>query len=169
MPTDPVIALTKTLSDGRTAVVTVTPTITKVHVDGTEYGSHMGPHHAFVRRPGIPDNIVAAIGRVLLTADEAAQVQAVWDQAQAQRPRDLRGERAALAHQLRCAEQEWSAAHNRRMDEGDWPDPFHDDAANERAITAARDALTAFDAEHPEIAAQLAADRDAAIARRMWD
>ncbi|WP_280426436.1 hypothetical protein [Nocardia carnea] len=169
MPTEPVIALTKTLSDGRTAVVTVTPTTTQVHVDGAEYGNHMGPHHAFVRRPGIPDNIVAAIGRVLLTKEEAAQVKTVWDQLQARRPRDLRSERDALTHSLRCAEQEWSAAHNRCMDDGDWPDPFHADAANERAITAAADALAAFDRDHPEIAAQLAAERDAAVARRLWD
>ncbi|MEV0296995.1 hypothetical protein [Nocardia sp. NPDC050710] len=169
MTTDSVVTLTKTLSDGRTAVVTVTPGCTTVHVDGKAYGTHAGPHHVFYRRPGVPEDFVAAIGRVLLTAEEAAQIQAAWDEAQARWPRDLRADRAILVHRVRCAEQEWSDAHSRRMDEGDWGDPFCDDDTNEARIEKARAELAAFDREHAELVAQLAAEHAAAVERRMWD
>ncbi|MGW5384014.1 hypothetical protein [Nocardia sp. NPDC003963] len=168
--TESVVALRKTLPDGRSAVVSVLAGgSTVVHVDGQEYGSHCGPHHAFYRQPGTPDEYVAAIGRVLLTAQEAEQIETVWAQVRSEAPRNLRSERAALVDQVAAAEHTWSAQHNQRLDEGDWADPFGTDEANEAAIAAARTELAEFDRRHPELVADLASERRAALLRRMWD
>jgi hypothetical protein len=56
------------------------------------------------------------------------------------------------------------------MDSGDYANPFGTEAENaedERRIAAALAALRAFDAEHPEVAARAAAEREAAVRRAL--
>lgn len=165
------VALTKTLRDGRTATVTVTAigylhaANSTVWIDGKEAGSHMGAHHAapqsvLDKAPGH----VAAIGPLLLTAEEAAQVEAVYREVQASIPPDLDGARRRLADALDGAEMDLGINAAERMDAG-YANPFAGAAEDEQRITGARAALAAFDAEHPEIAAKIAAGRGEAARR----
>jgi len=175
--TAPREALVKTLRDGRTAVVTVEPVgylhtaATILRIDGNEAGSHLGPHHAVAREtlaryPGH----VAAIGPMLLTEDEAAQIKAVYLEVAATIPPDLDAARDRLADELNAAGQEPGLRAAGRMDSGDYGNPFGTEAENaedERRIAAAAAALGTFDAEHPEIAAKARARRDAAVQRAL--
>jgi len=167
-------ALIKTLRDGRTAVVTVKvigylhSASTTVTIDGEEIGSHLGPHHAapkaaLAKYPGH----VAAIGPMLLTAEEAAQVEAVYREVLATIPPDWRGRREELVRAIRGAEEDLHDYLADRMDSGDYPDPFGGAEEYERRIDDAVAALRAFDAEHPEVAEQAAAQRRAAARRAL--
>jgi hypothetical protein len=169
------IALTKKLRDGRTATVTVTPigylhqAATTVTIDGEEAGRHLGPHHAapkaaIAKYPGY----IYAIGPVLFTAAEAAHIRQVYDEVQATIPPDLAFQREQLVAALGGAEQDAAAGAAERFDQ-DYADPWGGPEASEdqRRITEARQALTAFDAEHPQVAAQAAARREAAARRAL--
>jgi hypothetical protein len=162
-------ALTKTLRDGRTAIVTVEaiPYLhtagTTVHIDGKESGRHLGPHHAAPQEvldahPGY----VAAIGPLLLTANEAAQIEAVYQQVSATIPPDLTGLRESILREIDGLEQEMGLRAAERLDAG-YANPFAESPEFERRIAEARKRLTAFDAEHPEIAGQARAAREAAV------
>lgn len=169
------IALTKTLRDGRTAVVTVEPigylhqAATTVTIDGKEAGSHLGAYHAapkaaLAKYPGH----VAAIGPMLLTAEEAAQVEQVYREVMATIPPDWAWKREQLVAALDGAEQDYGINAAERFDQ-DHVDPWGGPEAREdqRRITEAAQALDAFDAEHPEVAQQAAAQREAAIRRAL--
>lgn len=54
-----------------------------------------------------------------------------------------------------------------RFDSGDYADPFAGTEEYERRIKEAVAVLKAFDAEHPEAAAQAAAERDRAVRRAL--
>lgn len=168
------VAFTKTLRDGRTAVVTVAVssinlTYTTVRIDGKEAGNHVGPHHAapkaaLAAHPGY----VAAIGPLLLTADECAQIEAVYNEVRATVPPDLDFARERLVIALDGAEMDKGINAAERFDK-DYANPFGgpEAEADERRITEALAALAAFDAEHPEVAGRAAARQQAAIRRAL--
>jgi hypothetical protein len=169
-------ALSKTLRDGRTAVVTVAHhpphgVATTLRIDGKQAASHLGPHHAapkaaLAAHPGY----VCAIGPMLLTTDEAAQIKAVYDEVCATVPPDLDMARWHLVTALDIAEQEPGIRAAERMDSGDYANPFGTEAEvaeDERRIREAAEALAAFDAGHPEIAAKAAAERERAVQRAL--
>jgi len=167
------VALTKTLRDGRTAVVTVEAigylhaANTTLRIDGKEAGSHLGPHHAapkaaLAKYPGH----VAAIGPMLLTADEAAQIEAVYNEVRATIPPNWTGRRENLVRAIRGAEEDLHGYLADSFDSGD-PNPFAGAEEYEQRIKGAEAALRAFDAEHPEIAEQARAKRDAAVQRAL--
>ncbi|MER5649572.1 hypothetical protein [Streptosporangium sp. NPDC002524] len=165
--------LTKTLSDGRTATITRhTPqphdTIAiswDVSIDGTPYTS--GNIHHRPKPDGKPGEVVKAIGTgkvLLLTDAEAAQLQAVLDverQAAAPTPRS---QRAELAAAVQAAYDQASSA---RADVQDNEAPWGPVTAAEGAATAAEEALEAFDAEHPDLVAELQAEEDKATERAL--
>jgi hypothetical protein len=115
------VALTKTLSDDQTAVVTVTPIAylhrpsTSVSIDRKEVGKHLGAHQAAcpLAREKFPQ-AVAAIGPVLFTATEAEQITAVCDEVWATIPPDLDFARTRLVDALDVAEQEAARARSLR-------------------------------------------------------
>ncbi len=158
------IALEKTLRDGRRATVTVTPGgRTQSWIEGELLGSHYGPHHWFARDPGIPEEYVAAVGPLLLTAEEAAQVQAAYDRVRVIK-RDLDTERDLLVRSLAGAEDDWAHARADRLDSGDWADPLAIDPVHEARVEEAAAALVAFDTAHPGIVARRRArDHDAML------
>lgn len=168
------VALTKELRDGRTAVVTVTPidylhsAATTVTIDGNEAGRHLGPHHAIASpsfREAHPE-FVAAIGPLVLTAEEAAQVEAVYREVSATIPPNLDFEREQLVSALNSASLE-PAIRAAELMEADAADPFREQAGLERRIMEARAALAAFDAEHPEVAERAAARLERAVQRAL--
>ena len=171
-----VLALTKTLRDGRTAVVTVAHhpphgVSTTVRIGGEEAASHLGPHHLppLAARQAHPDH-PAAIGILLLTASEATQIEAVYREVLATVPPNLDFERERLVTALDVAEQEPGIRAAERMDSGDYAHPFGTEAEtreDERRTREAAEALAAFDAEHPEVAARAAAGREAAVQRAL--
>lgn len=165
---EPIVALTKTTSDGRAAIVTMTPTETRVTVDGKDFGGGGGPYESLPPVGKFPAGAVARIGRVALTQPEADELRRQWDELAPLRPRDLRGERSMLVAAVRGAENQWHYGHSRRMDSGEYADPFAPDAANEAAIEEASCALAAFDAEHPEIVAAIKRELDERTQRAMW-
>jgi hypothetical protein len=168
------VAFTKTLRDGRTAIVTVAVnsirmTYTTIRIDGKEAGSHVGPHHA-APKPALAKagpEYVAAIGPLLLTADQCAQIEAVYNEVRAMVPPDWTARRELLASAIRGAEEDLHGYLADRFDSGDYPNPFAGAEKYEGRIEQAVAALAAFDAEHPEIAVQAAEYRSAAVQRAL--
>jgi hypothetical protein len=176
MSPQPSPVLTKTLTDGRTAIVIIEPApgggvlAAVARVDGVELGSHCGPHHL---APNMPDGYVAAIGRLLLTAEEAAQMEAAYRAAEAAQPADpltgLLAERERLVAAVEGYTDQWTDDRSATFHAGDHPNPFAADARNEQLINDAEAALVAFDAAHPEVVAAVRAERDAAMRRHLGD
>lgn len=153
--------LTKTLRDGRIATVAVTvedgAVVVTTRRDGKELHSGWTPPR---HRPGLPEGHVAAVGPLALTQAEADTVQAAYDQAEASLPRDLHAERRALVGAVLTAEDVWSDTRAYEHDHSDGSGrQFRHDAANEQRIKDAQGALCTFDAEHPEIKAEVDAKR----------
>lgn len=142
---------------------------TSVTIGGEEVGGHLGPYHAAlgVAITQYPDYRYA-IGPVLFTAAEASQIQQVYDEVQATIPPDLASQREQLVAALDGAEQDAAVNAAERFDQ-DYADPWGGLAAREeqRRITEARQALTDFDAEYPQIVRQAAALREAATRRTL--
>ena len=160
--------LTKTLRDGRKATVTIGDSggrvcLTARIIGAGPLGSHAGPTHEATG--GAPAGY-RAVGKLALTPDEADAVDAAYRAAVAALPRDLRVERDTLVSRINAAEAVWAddrAAAWDRFDGGG--NPFRHDAANEARITERRDALATFDAEHPEIVAEVATETRAMVQR----
>lgn len=151
------LALTKTLRDGRTATVTVTTdnhgvVYTEATVDGKSLGSHVGPHH---RRPNLPAGHVAAVGRLALTPEEAAYVEDAYRTARATAstlPVPLTEQRHRLNDILRAAVLDRSEAQESAWDDFDGGgNPFSLHPGFDQAIETAQRGLTQFDRAHPEI------------------
>jgi hypothetical protein len=167
-------ALTKTLRDGRTAVVTIKPVdhlhqpSTTLYIEGKEITRHLGAHHAAPKAAlaKAGPEYVAAIGPMLLTADEAAQIEQVYREVSAAIPPDLDGERERLVTALDYAEQGSGINAAERFDK-DYANPFGGPEADEdqQRIIEAAEALAAFDAAHPETARKAAAQREATVRR----
>jgi hypothetical protein len=142
---------------------------TTVTIDGKEAGRHLGAYHAAPKAAvaAYPDYI-AAIGPVLFNADEAAQIEAVYHEVQAAIPPDRAFEREQLAAAVNGAEHDAGVRTAERFDQ-DFADPWGGPEAQEDQwrINEAREALARFDAEYPENAAQVAANREAAIRRAL--
>jgi len=160
--------LTKILRDGREATVSVGDSggrvcLTARIVGAGPLGCHTGPTHEATG--GAPAGY-RAVGKLALTPNEADTVDAAYRAAVAAQPRDLRGERDTLVNRINAAEGAWAddrAAAWDRFDGGG--NPFRGDAANEVRIHEHRDALAAFDAEHPEIVAEVATETRAMVQR----
>jgi len=112
--------------------------------------------------------VVATIGRVALTADryetltaEAAALKAEYRQS----PEGLRGQRRDLVAAIRGAGDEAWAARERAFQADIGGIPSYDTPK----VRAARAALVAFDAAHPEVVAALAAAKAADADRHAWD
>ncbi len=142
---------------------------TTVTIAGEEVGSHFGAYHAALKAavakyPGC----IYAIGPVLFTAAEAGQIQQVYDEVQATIPPDWNFMREQFAAALDGAERAAGVRAAERFDQ-DYADPWGGPEAieDQRGVTEARKALAAFDAEHPEVAAQAAAQREAAVRRAL--
>jgi hypothetical protein len=168
-------ALRKTTRDGRTAIVTIERfengggLCTVARREGQQLGSHCGPHHF---APNLPAGYVAAIGRLALTQAEADQVSTAWQEAIAALPRDLHAERRSLGLRIAGATDQWTADRAAAMDAEDEEPTMvavERDRANEARIEEAVAALAAFDAEHPEVRAEVERRRDEQVARHMWD
>jgi hypothetical protein len=104
------------------------------------------------------------IGMVLLTPEQAAQVTDAAQATPADEP-DLAGQRAQLAAALSDAHGQISAARETATDSEDGPAGYWASgqaARDTEREQAAEEALAAFDAAHPEIREQQAADRHAA-------
>ncbi len=161
------IALTKTLRDGREATIAVGAIYGRVcltaRIGREQISCHAGPTHEATG--GAPAGY-RAVGKLALTPGEADTVDAAYHAAVAALPRDLRAERDTLINRINAAEAAWAddrAAAWDRFDGGG--NPFRHDAANEARITERRDALAAFDAEHPEIVAEVATETRAMVQR----
>lgn len=166
------VALTKKLRDGRTAVVTVSATsdgkyaIPVVTIDGEKAGRQsanifVAPHEIRAEHP----ELVAGVGPLMLTAEEADTLRAVMAEVQAALPADLDARRERFVAALDAAGLEPGIRAAELMD-ADAPDPFREQAGLERRIMEARAALDAFDRQHPEVAARAAA-RQADTVRRI--
>jgi hypothetical protein len=107
--------------------------------------------------------------KVALHADEAVQLEAAAQAAAETNPFQLRSERDRLADEIGClaeaAHEDRVTAIERASATGVYSKP--DDRAD--AIAAARAALAAFDAAHPEIKAEIVREREASVKRHMWD
>ena len=110
------------------------------------------------------------IGHVCLTADEAATVQAAWDNYMVTDSEQIR-QRLMSARELLCdrilaAMEQWSSTKESEFDRTDGATDFEAVAAPHLArAEAARAELTVFDAAHPEIIAGITARKDADYAR----
>lgn len=149
-------ALTKTLSDGRTATVTREGKIWAVAVNGQPYTS--GDLH---KRPDPRDQkaTVWAIGaqKVLgLSDDEYATLKAVLDAEREAYRLSPRGQRAELVTTLEIAYDKEAAA---RAAVQDHEAPWGPVTAAEQEVEAAEAALDAFDAAHPDLTAEREAER----------
>jgi hypothetical protein len=112
--------------------------------------------------------IVAAIGRVALTADRYAVLIAEASILQDQyrnRPESLREQRQNLAADIRGALDDAGHARERAFNRDIGGIPGYEIPA----VVAARKALADFDAAHPEIAARIADDKAAAAERNTWN
>jgi len=160
--------LTKTLRDGRKATVTIGDSggrvcLTARIVGAGPLGSHAGPTHEATG--GAPAGY-RAVGKLALTPDEADAVDAAYRAAVAALPRDLRVERDTLVSRINAAEAVWADDRADAWDRFDGGgNPLRHDAANEARITERRDALATFDAEHPEIVAEVATETRAMVQR----
>jgi hypothetical protein len=159
--------LTKALSDGREARVVIRPDWTIEALVGDE---SLGTGSNQLTRPVRAGNgrlITHAIGNLGLTADEDRQISDAWGAAYAARPRSLDEQRAELVEVLNGAAYAYKADKVAAQDRGDVAAAVMMDDCK---VEAARAALARFDEAHPEIAAKIEADRDAAAQRHaMFD
>ena len=171
MTDQPATVLTKTLRDGRTATVVIHTSLghawTEARLgDGELLGSHSGACHD--PHPGMPGHLTAAIGRLGLTSAEADTVRAARAAYVAAMPVDLTARRAKLVAAANAIEDGLEDELAERWDGFDGGgDPFSGagiDVARTR-LERAREAITAFDAEHPEIVAGQDAQRAADVTR----
>lgn len=169
------VAFTKTLADGRTAVVTVKAigylhsASTTLTVDGKVIAEHLGPYHDVNRliakeRP----ELVAMLGPLGLNAEEAAQIKAAWREEAASTGPDWDFQRQQLVAAVNGREQEIGIGAAERFDR-DHPNPWDGPEARQekQALADAIEVLAAFDREHPEAAARAAAAREAAVQRAL--
>lgn len=171
---EPVTALTKTTHNGRTAQVIIHQNENLPHhaytvalLDGRHIGHHGGAYHAAPTNAGAPAQYVAAVGKLLLTQDEADQVRRAYDafcRDLPANPNAARDERDRLARELDGAREDKRIDQAERWERGE-VNPFADDAAHDATIERAHAALSAFDAEHPEVLEQIEAERLAAVDR----
>lgn len=153
-------ALSKKLRNGATATVTI-QTIggslcTVATVAGKTVGTHAGAHHAITNRPaGLPAEYVAAIGQLMLTQAEADQISAAYRAAVAP---DLAEDRRQLLSAWDAEYDAWQTKTERNYAQGRGP-------ASTAKRDAARAALDAFDAAHPEIVAESAERMTVNVAR----
>lgn len=160
------VVLTKTVSDGRTAVVTAGPYgHAYVTLDGEPFTD------GFIRQlPEPVRGMTRAIGGarcIGLTVAEAGaierQMARITAEAEAVRLATPEGQRDELTRALREAAYRMETA-GRRASDDDWSDY----TPSGKAYAAALAALAAFDAAHPELAARIAdaeAARDAGLIR----
>ena len=104
------------------------------------------------------------------TAQEAAQIIAEIAEIEANDPatitRKLREERNTLVCNIQGAEDEMEERRNRSFESGEGTGKY---AQMPRIATEAREALKAFDVEHPEIIAGIEAEKAAAAERNLWN
>lgn len=176
MTIEPLIALTKTTHNGQTAQIVIHTDgqpypYTVALLDGRDVGHHGGAYHAAPTGTGAPAEYVAAVGKILLTQDEADQVRRAYDQVSALLPPDphaARDERDGLARELAGAIEDKAIDRAERWEHGD-VNPFAADSEHDAAIERARTALADFDAEHPEVLDEIAAEQRAAVQRAFED
>ena len=180
-------ALTKTSRDGR-AIEIKAHLSTDGHItaEGLVAGKSTGRQYGISRltdaaRRKLPALYTHAVGQVVLTDAEAAQVQAALDRLSAEWRASEAGQRAALV----AERQDLAREIRHLLDEGeDRAERYHATGSGdghehairaeyERKAEAARVKLAAFDAAHPEIIAALRAEREAAAAesaeRNRWN
>lgn len=180
-------ALTKTSRDGRAIEI-------KAHLSADGHitaealvaGKSAGHQYGITRLPDaarrkLPAGYTHAVGQVVLTEAEAAQVQTALDRLSAEWRASEAGQRAALV----AERQDLAREIRHLLEEGDYrAERYHATGAGdghehairaeyERRAEAARARLAEFDAAHPEIIAALRAEHEAAAAesaaRNMWN
>lgn len=168
--------LTKTTRDGKGTVtidLQAHPEIREVRLYASLDGKPIGDSGHVFRDPRLPEGYLGVVGKAALTPAEVAQVEAALAEAKAQLPMEsdetvLRRQRQSLVLALSSAEEseqaERQAAHD---DEGGDPGHYYRSPArqHQERIEAARQALTDFDSEHPEVLAQIQAEEEAALQR----
>lgn len=168
------VVLTKTASDGREIEILTDGYYFKSRLDGQVLpgATTMGKTKPFERNGTTYSHYV---GKIALTADEAATAeagrQAIYEAERAAfaaspagQRQALRDQRSALAATLNAAAAETDATFARMhdaQDAGAWAVKVE----NERHVTAAREALAAFDAQHPEVLTAIRAERSADYAQ----
>lgn len=158
-PDQVIPALTKTLRNGKQADITITcsPGRRRVSstVDGREIGGCYSPPQRSAR--GLPTGHVASWAGVALTEAETVAAEAAWRLAGdvvAEMPPNLADERARLVHAYTDAVAVAVELRDSAFDHGVLAEHLQrHHLAEKAAVEAARAALTAFDAAHPEIAA----------------
>lgn len=157
--------ITKTLRDGRTAVITRTGLKLAVDLDGERYitDGHAGnvADTPFGRRHGVTRLIRETDRGVGLTRAEAESLGliAAEDADRAARAATPEARRRSLVLDLHMAQHKRDGLRAQAADgdDGNWDyEPLRQ---VEEEITAAREALAAFDSGHPEVAAAEEADR----------
>lgn len=154
------VILTKPLRNGDTATVTISGRTVTAWRGTQKLASHYGPHH---RAANPPAGYVAAIGPLMLTQDEADQVEAAWN-AQPAPTKSLPAQRELLVASVQAENNaliDYRAIAWDRRDGG--TDPYPLEAQHEARIAEARKSLAAFDAEHPEVVVAVRIQRDADI------
>ncbi|WP_435108089.1 hypothetical protein [Nocardiopsis synnemataformans] len=172
-------ALTKAVRDGRTATVEVVHTQQalphgrrddSVQLVARLDGEQVGTSTALSHPRNLPDGFVASIGVLALTQAEADQVEAVLSQVKAGVPEDLWETRAHLVERLSAARDIAADAVGRAHDAGaldPYLSPRGDRDRHERDIADAQRALAEFDARHPQVVADLRAQRADDVQRWM--
>jgi hypothetical protein len=165
--------LTKTASTGQRIEVGLNDRRSLwVKMDGNQVTGHGLLMPLSSPRNGATHYISIGKAGVGFTAEEAAtieQAQAAAEEAYEQQPeriaQRLRNRREQLALAVLGAEDEAAAAFNRAWDRGDEGGAFRSRSEWEKTASERREALSAFDAEHPEVIATIRAEKDAAARR----
>lgn len=130
-----------------------------VHVDGVQVAKGAPGVLSKAQIARVPAGYTHIIGSVPLLTDEIA----AYNAATVAQPRNLHAERRdlVLAHNAIAAELD--AARRRAWDAADEVVPL-----NSAELDAARAAIAAFDAAHPEVKAAIDADRNDTAERNRW-
>lgn len=142
----------------------------RAYVDGKEMGHQSRP----VPTKDARNPVVATIGRVGLTPENLARVEAAIAEEEAilaTTPEYLDGRRQGLLRDLSDALHLVDAAGRHRIERAVATGVDGGPAKDEYTarVEAARAALATFDVEHPEVAARAAEQRAARAERHMWD
>jgi hypothetical protein len=148
------MTFTKELQDGRIATVTPTGGRCTVEINGVYFTD--GELREMDQPRGSATHAIGYSKVLGLTTAEAEMVRADIARAKAEWDASDEGQRAALALTQLMAEGRWTDAREHAVDTGDWSRV----GPAETALKVADDAIDAFDAAHPELAARIAAKRE---------
>jgi hypothetical protein len=170
--------VTKTTRDGRTVEITAHINYGQAWASATLDGQQIESGSKPGKCPPIPGHpeYTHSLGRVALTTDEYDAVIALLAEAQAEYNATAEGQRAMLRHQRERLTDMLNAATEGAIedkadafDRGELAQYFRSQHGDdETAIAQCRAALRLFDREHPEIVAEIQADKQRRTDAAMW-